>query len=83
MDVRNYLEEHNLLLTMYLVPKSIKLDLSYNRPELSFKRAATAINDLDRPGACEVNASSLDNCTQAEVIYNKLKSESGFGGINC
>lgn len=41
-----------------------------------------AIKDLDRPGACEVDATFLDHCTQAEVIYNKLKSESGFGSIN-
>lgn len=41
------------------------------------------IKYLDRPGACEVKASFLDQCTQAEVIYNKLNLESGFGGINC
>lgn len=28
---------------------------------------------LERPGACEPYALFLDNCTQAEVIYNKLK----------
>lgn len=31
------------------------------------------IKEHDRPGAGELNASLLDNCTQAEVIYNKLK----------
>lgn len=37
------------------------------------KRAAMTIKEHDRPGACELNASLLDNCTQAEVIYNNLK----------
>lgn len=41
------------------------------------------IKEHGRPGARELNASLLDNYTQAEVICNKLNSESGFKGNNC